>query len=542
MRILLLALTVLGAWANGIAASVDSAWVRTFDGFGSATVEATAMKLDSEGNPVVTGYYRTMEHGLDIVTIKYLSNGNIAWISTYDSPEHGDDKALLMATNHLGFIVVSGSGAGGDNQTTIWYNPGGDSIKSAQRNDSTGFPVEATGISLNDRLDTHIISKYNFSLTQLVAENPSQSDMQISLFDLLNPHLALGNTGSIYLAGWRDWPAQYLTVKCESAGDTVWTRQAFQTLGWTSPTELYVDDSEFVYVTGWSRAMGSNREIPWVTVKYDSKGNESWQRWFYGASYWDPPILKLAVDPNYNVYVAGTSWKHIDNISLASDDSTEFAVLKYAPDGDTIWFREFSEPGACRYIAEDMAVDAAGSVYITGSVGTNCGDVNRDIVTVKFSSDGVLEWTIKYASPDLGDDVAKAIAVDGAGNIFVAGNTKDKRFAIIKYVQSTATGVDNGDESNLPREINLSQNYPNPFNPSTRIEFSLLQPQRVEITIFNSLGQRVRTIETDARAAGNHAVTWDSRDDLGRPLASGIYFYTLRAGTLTETKKMVLLK
>jgi hypothetical protein len=96
--------------------------------------------------------------------------------------------------------------------------------------------------------------------------------------------------------------------------------------------------------------------------------------------------------------------------------------------------------------------------------------------------------------------------------------------------------------SSLPREFALDQNHPNPFNPVTMIGFSLPQACDVSLDIFNIAGQKVASLVNGMLEAGNHNIEWDSRGSDGQPLASGIYFYRLRAGEFIDTKKMMLLK
>ncbi|OGG50092.1 MAG: hypothetical protein A3F84_02590 [Candidatus Handelsmanbacteria bacterium RIFCSPLOWO2_12_FULL_64_10] len=86
------------------------------------------------------------------------------------------------------------------------------------------------------------------------------------------------------------------------------------------------------------------------------------------------------------------------------------------------------------------------------------------------------------------------------------------------------------------------KNYPNPFNPSTTISYTLPEASTVRLTIYNILGQQVRTLINNRQAAGIHAVQWDGHDDAGRSVASGLYFYRLTAGEFTQTQKMLLLK
>ena len=93
-----------------------------------------------------------------------------------------------------------------------------------------------------------------------------------------------------------------------------------------------------------------------------------------------------------------------------------------------------------------------------------------------------------------------------------------------------------------PRVNRLYQNYPNPFNPSTRIDFAVATEELVAIEIFDVRGARVRDLLHETRSPGVYDVTWDGRDDSGRRIASGVYFYRLRIGSFTATKKMLMLK
>ncbi|HXF48737.1 MAG TPA: T9SS type A sorting domain-containing protein, partial [Verrucomicrobiae bacterium] len=103
-----------------------------------------------------------------------------------------------------------------------------------------------------------------------------------------------------------------------------------------------------------------------------------------------------------------------------------------------------------------------------------------------------------------------------------------------------------GEEENeitVNRPTELLQNYPNPFNPTTLIQFNLEKPERVNLEIFNILGQKVRTILAGEEfSAGPYAFLWDGKDEKGRGLSSGAYFYRLSTPTYSKTHKMMLVK
>jgi hypothetical protein len=93
-----------------------------------------------------------------------------------------------------------------------------------------------------------------------------------------------------------------------------------------------------------------------------------------------------------------------------------------------------------------------------------------------------------------------------------------------------------------PKTFVLFQNYPNPFNPQTIIEYVLPKNTYVRLTLYNILGQKVKTLIDEYQSAGHRTKLWDGRDDKGNEVASGIYFYRLDAGGFTQVKKMLLLK
>ncbi|MCB0306429.1 MAG: T9SS type A sorting domain-containing protein, partial [Calditrichaeota bacterium] len=106
------------------------------------------------------------------------------------------------------------------------------------------------------------------------------------------------------------------------------------------------------------------------------------------------------------------------------------------------------------------------------------------------------------------------------------------------YVQETLAQLDL-----LPGEFALLPNFPNPFNPTTTIRYALPAAAKVDLAIYNLLGQKIATLLREAPGeAGYHSVIWNGRDDAGQPVASGIYFLHLRAGAHRAVRKMILLK
>ncbi|MEE9553087.1 MAG: T9SS type A sorting domain-containing protein [candidate division Zixibacteria bacterium] len=94
----------------------------------------------------------------------------------------------------------------------------------------------------------------------------------------------------------------------------------------------------------------------------------------------------------------------------------------------------------------------------------------------------------------------------------------------------------------VPEVYALNQNYPNPFNAETKISFTIPKPGQVEISVFDILGRRVRKLIEGQYRSGTHDVIWDGKNDTGRILSSGIYFYAIQTEHYNQSKKMLMLK
>nr|MBP9211730.1 T9SS type A sorting domain-containing protein [Bacteroidota bacterium] len=94
----------------------------------------------------------------------------------------------------------------------------------------------------------------------------------------------------------------------------------------------------------------------------------------------------------------------------------------------------------------------------------------------------------------------------------------------------------------VPMEYALSQNFPNPFNPVTTIQYTLANSGRVQLEIFNILGQNVRTLVDSDQNIGAYAVVWDGKDNHGILLSSGIYYYQIRSKEYRSARKMTFVK
>jgi hypothetical protein len=104
------------------------------------------------------------------------------------------------------------------------------------------------------------------------------------------------------------------------------------------------------------------------------------------------------------------------------------------------------------------------------------------------------------------------------------------------------TNEDITDVEETPKAFSLAQNFPNPFNPTTTIKFNMREKGHVTIKIYNVAGQLVRTLVNEVRDVGPQSIDWKGRNDLGKSVASGVYFYKMDTKNFVQTRKMVLLR
>ena len=185
----------------------------------------------------------------------------------------------------------------------------------------------------------------------------------------------------------------------------------------------------------------------------------------------------------------------------------------------------------------------------------------------------LLQWSVASQSSNLGwevfrstDDrvftkVSDLIVGDGTSDEFSSYSYIDNQLPIVDVLYYYLSQIDlDGtttrsqvievlllptaiSQQALPIANSLRQNYPNPFNPETTISYDLNGESIVILTIYDLSGQIIRTLVNDqAMSAGQYKSVWDGRDESGAKVASGVYFYQLRAGEFIAKKKMTLLQ
>nr|MBN2276203.1 T9SS type A sorting domain-containing protein [candidate division Zixibacteria bacterium] len=216
---------------------------------------------------------------------------------------------------------------------------------------------------------------------------------------------------------------------------------------------------------------------------------------------------------------AGRFWFGTDSGVTVFDGTGSWT--SYNSDGSDI------APGAVLAIT----VDSAGNIWFGHGVSGS-----QAISVSKF--DGISEWEVFNIRYGIEDNVSVVDAVtDSSGNIWFA--TDGDGFT--RYIPDPVDAPDEETET-LPSEYELAQNYPNPFNASTIIRYSLPERSKVNISIYNTLGQLITVLVDAYQPAGRHTVVWNGTDQNDNEVVSGMYLYSIRAGDFVDARKMILLK
>ena len=202
-------------------------------------------------------------------------------------------------------------------------------------------------------------------------------------------------------------------------------------------------------------------------------------------------------------------------------------------DGATIWtatgFTQVFGVAALRDVTGDGVADLSAAT----------GDGRAVLLS---GSDGSLVWSYAIGNGSL-DQAAEVVAVlpdiDGNGAPEIAVGSRHGRLALLA---STGAILTASDDDAIPTAFALDGGYPNPFRAQTTLGYTLPDAADVRLTIYNLLGQRVRTLVAEAQAAGTYSVTWDGRGAAGAPAASGVYLVRLEAGRSVATQRLVLVR
>ncbi len=532
-------------------AQVSQQWASFYNSPTNGIDKVNAMAVDNNNNVYVTGVSSSSMTGKDYATVMYNSSGGQQWSARYNSQSNFTDDPRGIAADASGNVYVTGVndlGGFGGLIRTIKYNSAGIQQWAARCGDSVfsaGLGHFKSPIALDNSGNIYVGGSIKTYQTDdgsflLIKYDPNGDSVWRRTFDpsIYPQGLGSGITclkidGNFIYAAGKSYNTDGLftlytslrIIKYDLNGNTIWMSNDSLVNGSDNVVGMDIDPSGNVFVT-------CNYGLDILTFKFNALGTRLWKKIYSGIAgdYYDI-VSGISADQSGNVIVTGNSRRS----SVNNDD--DYVTLKYDANGNLLWEKFYNGTMNSSDYSYAVTTDASDNVYVTGySLETG---FNLNAVTVKYNSAGVQQWNISFdAGNNENADEANAIAIDGAGNIIIAGyaftpgNNED--LMTVKYSQTVGISQTS---SQIPGRFFLSQNYPNPFNPKTKLEFGISKSGFVSLKIYDMTGKEIAALVNADLNPGVYNYGFDAGD-----ISSGIYFYKLTTGGLSETKKMILIK
>lgn len=544
---------VLSIFPMGLSAQVDTLWMGRWTSGGAESDWAYAVAVDDSGNTYVTGKTENSGTGDDWTTIKYLPDGDTAWVRNLASAGSANERASCICIGPFGNIYITGytmSTNAGD-YLTVKYRPDGDTAWTRRYNGSGNGYDFAHWITVDADENVYVTGYSRGASYQddiaTVAYDSSGNQLWTARYNGMGSYndkgykVIVDNAGHVYVVGYANPNASgtlydYAVLKYDAGtGDTLWART------YNGPADsadiardIAVDAAGYVYVTGSSRGAGTQGDI--YTIAYDPSGGIAW------TARYDNPDTSLG-DAGYGVRVDQYRNCYVVGQSQGRSSGSDIVLIKYDTTGAEQWVSRYNGPANDYDTPSDevggkcLAMDQAGNLYITGA--SRGATSNNDFVTLMYAPDSVLLWSVTYNCCDSVDH-GLAIAVDTAGGVCVCGRSVGLGtyydMAAVKY-QTLVGTVERDDMPTRCAALSIS---PNPFRTTTILSYALPGEDGVAIVIYDASGRRIRTLLDRCETAGNHSVVWDGTDDRGKPVSPGVYFCLLSSVAQAARTKIVM--
>ncbi|MBZ0202245.1 MAG: T9SS type A sorting domain-containing protein [Ignavibacteria bacterium] len=384
-----------------------------------------------------------------------------------------------------------------------------------------------------------------------------------------------------------DYKNHILASQYSSAGVLMWAFNYLPPFPWVDERAFSVTyqpvDGTYAITGITNRFTGAGGPYQVFIMKVTAAGLPIWYKGYSPMPGAPCDAKKIIAMPDGGFVVTGNS--------TAFDPLGDIYVIRVTSAGAVLWQNTYGVPGVMEqsqsiiYQSSDMSLVFTGSAAPAGST--------EDIILSKITSAaGAPVWTRRYpnsAGVDRGYDLKEASSPIGysvTGKLYHSTSVSDDPFFLKtdalgnvtavcqdstnlqprpgqwsgdcarqiyqltdvqiqpqtvnpttaeRSICGTVTGINSNNE--IPKGFILKQNYPNPFNPSTKIEFSLPEDGKVSLRVYDLSGKEVSVVLNSFKQKGNYSIDFDASEFSG-----GVYFYELKSGSYSETKKMVLIK
>jgi hypothetical protein len=433
-------------------AQVTQEWVARYNGPLNGSDNAFALVVDGE-HIYVTGASTGSGTSNDFATLKYDASGNQLWLARYDGPGNSGDGAYALAVDGGGNVYVTGYSSGSGtfhDYATIKYDASGNQLWAARYNGPGNYTDEANSVAVDGVGNVYVTGKscsggsYSTSDYATIKYDASGNQLWVARYNGPGNNedgaylLAVDDGGNSYVTGYSSGSGSswdFATVKYDASGNQLWVaRYNGPGNGDDVAYFLAADGGGNVCVTGYSQGSGTNQD--YATIKYDTDGSQIWLARYDGPGSGADRANSLTLDGAGNVYVTG--------LSIGSENSYDYATLKYNSSGDQIWVARYNAPVNSIDEALSLAMGGGGSVYVTGySYGSG---TDADYATVKYDASGNEIWVMRYNGPGNSADYAHSLAVDGGNNVYITGASTgsgtDLDYVTIKYNQNPPLTVE----------------------------------------------------------------------------------------------------
>jgi hypothetical protein len=518
-----MAIAVLVLTASG------QTWLSRYNGPANDEDQAWGIAVNGAGQVCVTGSSWNSGTSNDLLTIAYGPAGESLWAVRFDGPAHGDDQARAIVA-HGGDVFVTGGSADASLMTdilTIGYDTAGNQRWAALYNGANNGNDHGLAVTTDDAGYVYTAGYSAGDTTgwdlAAVKYDAAGAEQWASIYSTVDEDYAVGAAadagGHVYVTGNSGSPYtlnwDYVTIKYDaSTGDTLWARRFNGPADDDDEARAIALDHDGNVIVT-GGTTSSGSGVDFTTIKYRPDGETLWVRRYNGSANGPDWANALAVDDAGNAYVTGSSQ------DTATD--MDYATVKYDPNGNQVWAARYDGPSHSFDEARAIVVDGTGNVYVTGgSIGSG---TRSDYATVKYDASGGEMWVNRYDGPTSRLDEAVAVALDPTGGVCVtggsAGSGTGTDYATVRY---PFVGISESGAGNRVVPTGLACVGANPFRTTTAVRFVIEARSHASVTLCDVAGRTVATLVDRETEPGTYSVAV-SACDCGQ--ARGVYFVTL---------------